>query len=96
MNTNPNPNRVLRGGSWVSSAGSCRSAVRGYNGPGSRGQGIGFRPVLKPNPNRVLRGGSWYNIARNCRSACRNFSVPDYRCQVIGFRPVLKPIDPIK
>ena len=91
---NSNPNRVLRGGSWVSLAGFCRSAYRGCGEPGYRGWSIGFRPVLKPNPNRVLRGGSWYSFARNCRSAYRCCVGPGIRGQSFGFRLVLKPIDP--
>ncbi len=40
--------RVLRGGSWVSEAGSLRSACRGRAGPGDRRGGIGFRLALGP------------------------------------------------
>ena len=38
--------RVLRGGSWDCGAASCRSAFRGYGGPGGRGSSCGFRVVL--------------------------------------------------
>lgn len=41
-------NRVLRGGSWVNSASDCRVASRGYNSPGIRGSGHGFRVVCLP------------------------------------------------
>ena len=40
--------RVVRGGGWNGLARSCRSARRGYNGPGNGCNGIGFRPVLAP------------------------------------------------
>ena len=40
--------RVDRGGSWISSAGFLRSAVRHYNSPGDRGNGLGFRLVRQP------------------------------------------------
>jgi formylglycine-generating enzyme required for sulfatase activity len=35
--------RVARGGSWIADARRCRSAVRGYSGPGDRGRDLGFR-----------------------------------------------------
>ncbi len=38
--------RVGRGGGWVNVAGNCRSADRGMGVPGSRYDGLGFRPVL--------------------------------------------------
>ena len=38
--------RVLRGGSWNYSAGSCRSAFRGGNDPSYRSNGMGFRLAL--------------------------------------------------
>jgi len=37
--------RVGRGGSWLDYARSCRSAFRIIISPGSRGDGLGFRPV---------------------------------------------------
>ena len=39
--------RVLRGGSWYGAATVCRSASRGGNGPAIRGDGGGFRVVLR-------------------------------------------------
>ena len=35
--------RVLRGGSWISYAGACRSAYRSGGSPGRRNYGLGFR-----------------------------------------------------
>jgi formylglycine-generating enzyme required for sulfatase activity len=35
--------RVLRGGSWYNSAGSCRSATRNKQPPGQRVRNNGFR-----------------------------------------------------
>jgi len=40
--------RVLRGGSWFSNAGNCRSAVRGNDTPGYRDYSVGFRLVFVP------------------------------------------------
>ncbi|HUF60684.1 MAG TPA: formylglycine-generating enzyme family protein [Verrucomicrobiales bacterium] len=40
--------RVVRGGSWLSGAGDCRSASRSGDGPGHRGAGRGFRVCLVP------------------------------------------------
>ena len=37
--------RALRGGAWRSDASNCRSAVRIAYPPGSRGDGVGFRPA---------------------------------------------------
>lgn len=39
------PGRVVRGGSWFSNAGNCRSAARFHWPPGSRSDAIGFRLV---------------------------------------------------
>ena len=41
-------NRVLRGGSWLSNAGGCRSAFRNYDSPDYRDSYIGFRLVFVP------------------------------------------------
>ena len=40
--------RVVRGGSWLNPAGSCRSADRGGLHPGNRGCSVGFRLVFVP------------------------------------------------
>ncbi|HRJ16279.1 MAG TPA: formylglycine-generating enzyme family protein, partial [Saprospiraceae bacterium] len=40
--------RVLRGGSWFSSAEYCRVSFRNYFNPGRRINGYGFRVVLVP------------------------------------------------
>ena len=40
--------RVLRGGSWGSCAGFCRSAYRRYGDPGNRNYDVGFRLVFLP------------------------------------------------
>jgi len=37
------PGRVFRGGCWLNSAGGCRSAGRGFDSPGYRDSGLGFR-----------------------------------------------------
>ncbi len=42
--------RVLRGGSWIGSAGDCRSAFRDGNGPDERFGYFGFRVCLVPGP----------------------------------------------
>jgi formylglycine-generating enzyme required for sulfatase activity/uncharacterized caspase-like protein len=42
-------NRVLRGGSWYSSAARCRAACRSHLDPGYRGHTLGFRPALVPS-----------------------------------------------
>ncbi|MEZ6066504.1 MAG: formylglycine-generating enzyme family protein [Planctomycetaceae bacterium] len=44
-------NRVLRGGCWVDTAWSCRSAYRGRNVPSYRDGGLGFRCALSPPGN---------------------------------------------
>ncbi|NMW21424.1 MAG: SUMF1/EgtB/PvdO family nonheme iron enzyme [Chlorobiaceae bacterium] len=41
-------NRVLRGGSWRSNPGRCRSTYRFDSPPNSRGNRAGFRPVFVP------------------------------------------------
>ena len=41
--------RVLRGGSWGSDTGDCRSAYRGNDAPGFRDDDLGFR-LLRTAP----------------------------------------------
>lgn len=45
-------NRVLRGGSWLYSAGICRSAYRNSSTPALRDSYLGFRLVLSPQVSR--------------------------------------------
>ncbi|MBW2663379.1 MAG: SUMF1/EgtB/PvdO family nonheme iron enzyme [Deltaproteobacteria bacterium] len=40
--------RVFRGGSWILEARHCRSAIRGRNFPGNRGEALGFRLARTP------------------------------------------------
>jgi len=40
--------RVIRGGSWDSTAGRCRSAAREEEGPAFRSDYVGFRIILRP------------------------------------------------
>jgi len=49
LSTSGSPNRVIRGGSFVTSAVFCRSADRGVRLPDGRGINIGFRPA-RPLP----------------------------------------------
>jgi formylglycine-generating enzyme required for sulfatase activity len=42
------PVRVVRGGSWSSTADNCRSAFRSLGYPGNAGINVGFRVVLAP------------------------------------------------
>jgi formylglycine-generating enzyme required for sulfatase activity len=50
----PSSYRVVRGGSWDSSAGDCRSAARGQSLPVVRYSDLGFRVVLAPNPENGI------------------------------------------
>jgi len=43
-------NRVFRGGGWIDSARSCRSAYRGRIGPGNRYDSLGFRLCAQSTP----------------------------------------------
>ncbi len=47
-NTVPGSYRVIRGGGWNYSAGTCRSAFRIDGTPVNRGNSVGFRPVFVP------------------------------------------------
>ncbi|MFA7242950.1 MAG: formylglycine-generating enzyme family protein [Sulfuricellaceae bacterium] len=49
--------RVLRGGSWFGSGGSCRSAERSGNGPGFRSDDIGFRLARGSSPRQAGSAG---------------------------------------
>jgi len=44
----PDAQRVLRGGSWLDSAGNCRSALRRSDSAGDRNRFFGFRVALVP------------------------------------------------
>jgi formylglycine-generating enzyme required for sulfatase activity len=44
--------RVLRGGGWGSTAGSCRSALRNWYAPGKTVFNLGFRVALSPSAQR--------------------------------------------
>jgi len=44
--------RVYRGGSWISEATYCRSALRNCSEPGYATVHLGFRPVLAPRPSQ--------------------------------------------
>jgi len=48
IHTDSGSNRVFRGGSWNSSAGYCRSALRGRGSPGDRFISLGVRLALSP------------------------------------------------
>jgi formylglycine-generating enzyme required for sulfatase activity len=47
-NDDKNPNRLLRGGSWVRSPWDCRSAYRYYHHPDNRNYDVGFRVCCLP------------------------------------------------
>jgi formylglycine-generating enzyme required for sulfatase activity len=46
--------RVLRGGSWHSLVGRCRSACRGWGPPGYRGSDVGCRVCFRLEYDYVL------------------------------------------
>jgi uncharacterized protein (TIGR02996 family) len=46
--------RVLRGGSWNSLLGRCRSACRGWAAPGYRGSDVGFRVCFRVDDHYVI------------------------------------------
>ncbi len=48
MQANDDRSRLLRGGSWGSHPGNCRSACRDDGHPGSRGHDVGFRVCCLP------------------------------------------------
>ena len=50
LENSEDPPRVLRGGSWFSSASGCRSAFRSGGRAGNRGGDYGFRVCLFPGP----------------------------------------------
>ncbi|MBK6938899.1 MAG: formylglycine-generating enzyme family protein [Planctomycetes bacterium] len=52
------PFRVMRGGSWVNSAGYCRSALRFGGWPSDRDSLQGFRVCLLPGPVESGRGAT--------------------------------------
>ncbi len=82
--------RVVRGGSWDLDTGSCRSAVRYWDGPGSRHGVLGFR---------LARTGSWPSDAltltrqraaeQSVRAESEAERKPAYRAYE-GFRDRLK------
>jgi formylglycine-generating enzyme required for sulfatase activity len=50
LSTSGSVHRVIRGGSWLGVAKSCRSAYRGWLAPGLHGVSIGLRPAFSPLP----------------------------------------------
>jgi formylglycine-generating enzyme required for sulfatase activity len=50
-------NRVFRGGSWLNSAGHCRSAYRGRDDPSIRYYVLGFRLALSPSGSKPPEAG---------------------------------------
>jgi formylglycine-generating enzyme required for sulfatase activity len=94
------PRMVLRGGSWLNSPRSCRSAYRYRVRPGDAISYVGFRVVCLPQevaPPRMLlplRGGSWGSgrlFPGPCRSACRGRFQPGYVSSGFGFRVACLP-----
>lgn len=87
--------RVVRGGSFLSSARFVRCAVRYGGVPGNRRDNYGFRVVeeapvdeAQESTDRVVRGGSFYNNARLVRCAVRYWFGPGNRNDNYGFRVV--------
>ena len=62
VNTNPGKARVVRGGSWTSDAGSCRSAARFKSGPANRIGDLGFRLVVPWTGNTERKSGTFQMI----------------------------------
>jgi len=85
----------LRGGSWDSNPGDCRSAFRDLNQPVYANGNVGFRVVCLPGevapPRMLLRGGSWVNDPRLCRSAWGGHALPGNASLNSGFRVVCLP-----
>lgn len=97
--------KVIRGGSWRSSAVYCTAAYRYANEPGIRYYSLGFRivlteiepmkvaldPVQNKGGSRVLRGGSFFNLAPFVRSSLRSVDRPSFRILNNGLRITLNP-----
>jgi formylglycine-generating enzyme required for sulfatase activity len=64
--------RVLRGGSWFDSAGSCRSAVRGRFRPDSSYDYLGFRVALSPVPSEYMGRSEGGDYEAGGEAAARN------------------------
>lgn len=84
--------RVIRGGCWRSPAQDCRSACHDGGHPGSRGNNIGFRPVLKKKQTKKMKNEIMTEMMAQIDSSMRDRVIGDYRGQgysVFGGLPMI-------